>query len=162
MRSRFRHEYGSSSAHLLLGLVSLVITGLAVSRIFELSRPLPVLLWLAGAVVAHDMVLLPAYSALGRVLERMARVAARNSAEPDARAASTLNHVRIPAMISALLLLLFFPLVLSVAPDTYEGATAMTTDVFLGRWLVITAVVFVVSAVHYVAVSLRARGSVRT
>ena len=53
-------------------------------------------LWFAGAIVLHDLLLLPLYSALGVVAGRRAR--ARGAAHA-ACAIAALNHLRIPALL---------------------------------------------------------------
>jgi hypothetical protein len=46
-------------------------------------------------------------------------------------------------------LMVSFPLVLRLTPRAYLSATGLTPDVYLGRWLAISAVAFGISAVLY-------------
>ena len=46
-------------------------------------------------------------------------------------------------------LLVFLPGIIEQGAPTFRAATGMTQDVFLGRWLLLTAVMFTVSAVIY-------------
>lgn len=94
---------------------------------------LAVALWFAGAALLHDLVLLPLYSALDRALRAGADAAGRRS--------WTL-HVRVPAVLSGLALLVWWPLVLGASADRYRSATGLDPDVFLTRWLLITAALF--------------------
>ena len=65
----------------LSAAVAIKLTGLV-------ADPLRVLIWFAGAIVLHDFVLLPLYSAIDRLLVR------------------GVNVVRVPALLSGLLLLM--------------------------------------------------------
>ena len=89
------------------------------------GRPLAVLVWLIGGAVLHDLVFLPLYSLGDRILRTVGGRA--------------VNHVRVPAAISGVLLLVYFPLILSKAPATYERNTGRPPPDYLARWLAITA-----------------------
>lgn len=105
------------------------------------------LLWFGCAVIVHDLVLFPLYAIADRSLNgatRMLRGAGR--ARPPVPAA---NYIRLPVMGSGLLLLLFFPGIIEQGKATYLAATGQTQDPFLARWLLITAVLFGLSAVLY-------------
>ncbi len=65
-----------------------------------------------------------------------------------------INHVRIPAFLSALALLMFFPLILGLDTTNYEKDAGLSGDVFLTRWLGLCAALFLGSAVIY-AIRLR-------
>ena len=55
--------------HLALALASFAVAGWAIARVLgTLSQPTRFVAWFAGAIVAHDLVLLPLYSLLDRVL----------------------------------------------------------------------------------------------
>jgi hypothetical protein len=68
------------------------------------------------------------------------------------RASGALGHreravyVRVPATLSGLLLLVWFPLISGRGADHYESTTGLSADGFLTRWLLITALLFGVSA----------------
>ena len=70
---------------------------------------------------------------------------------------SLLNHVRIPALASGLLFLLFFPGILQQGASSYQAATGQTQDPFLERWLVLTVAAFLLSALVYAARLRRAK-----
>jgi hypothetical protein len=147
---RFRYEYGAEPLHLLATVASLAVFAYALLRIIELPATAGILLWLAGAIVAHDLIALPLYSALLRVAEEGAGL----TVEPRRRALLTLNSVRIPTALSLLLLLISFPLVFKLDARAYELTTGLGLDRYLGNWLLITAALFAVSGL-IAAVRLR-------
>ena len=78
LMARFRRRYGASPLHLVAFLASFAVTGLAVKG--WLDEPAIsiryILIWFVGAIIAHDLLLLPLYSAL---LDRARAVASRRS-----------------------------------------------------------------------------------
>ncbi|MEU4582249.1 hypothetical protein AB0F92_09185 [Kitasatospora aureofaciens] len=56
-----------------------------------------------------------------------------------------INYLRVPIFLSGVLLLVWFPLILDLSIP-YAGAARLPEDVYLGRWLAITAVLFAASA----------------
>lgn len=95
-----------------------------------------VALWFVGAAVVHDLVLLPLYTAADRAL---VRTAGRH-----------VLYVRVPAALSLLLLLVWFPLISGQVADRYASATGLSPDGFLARWLLVTAALFGGSAAVFV------------
>ena len=67
---------------------------------------------------------------------------------------AALNHVRIPAALSLLLLVVYLPLILRLDPDRYTDTTGLSPDLYLGRWLLISAALFLISGIVY-AIRLR-------
>jgi hypothetical protein len=149
----FRRRYGASPWHLVGHLAALGVAAYALSRVLDprYSRGLNVVVWLVGAAIVHDLVLVPAYSALDAVARR---ALARSVARPGVRA---INHLRFPAAISGALLLVYFPLVLTRADSTYLRATGRHVGGFGARWLAITAALFALSGAIYVLRARRAR-----
>jgi hypothetical protein len=98
-----------------------------------------VALWFVGAALLHDLVLLPVYAALDRVLVRGA-----------GRHRDRVAYVRVPAALSLLLLLVWFPLISGQVAGRYASATGLSPDGFLTRWLLLTAALFGGSAVLFV------------
>lgn len=140
-RGYFRRRYGASPAHLLLLLCSFALALYAGLRLFE-GDALGVALWFFGAAVVHDLVLLPLYAAADRAAQALA---ARRGGRDRGTHIPWINHVRVPVFVSGLLLLVWFPLILRTA-ERYEKSTALPVEVFLGRWLLITAGLFAASA----------------
>ncbi|MBT2481475.1 hypothetical protein [Streptomyces sp. ISL-94] len=130
--TRFRRWYGASALHLVLLSASFALTGYAGVRLLK-GDILGVALWFVGAAVLHDLVLLPLYSVADRAAQRLSPGSA------------SVNHVRVPAFLSGLLLLVWWPLILRRVGH-YTAATGLPADGFLGRWLLITAGLFTASA----------------
>lgn len=125
-RRPFRERYGARAAHLIGFALSLVIVGFAVRRLFDNLGDLPkVALWFGGALVAHDLVFLPLYSAADRVVARLGRWAV---------------YVRAPALLCGLLFIVYLPLIVHQEGGNYVEATSLTENVYLGRWLIACAV----------------------
>ena len=93
----------------------------------------------------HDLIFLPLYSALDRVL-----TSGRRGEVSAPQGPTWVNHVRVPAVISGVLLLVTFPLVLRLSDHAYATASGLHESVYLMRWLLVTAGLFAVSAVLYV------------
>jgi hypothetical protein len=110
-----------------------------------------VALWLVGAALLHDLVLLPLYAVADRVVVRGLGAAGRRE---------WALYVRVPAALSGLLLLVWFPLISGMVDRRYRSATGLSPDGFLGRWLLITAVLFGGSAL-LLAVRVRRATKVR-
>lgn len=81
----------------------------------------------------------------------------RGDAGRAARVA-VLDHVRVPAVASALLLLVYLPLVLGPS-DTYVSKTGLTGEPFGARWLLVGAALFAASAAWGAVRYLRARAA---
>ncbi|MEU0219751.1 hypothetical protein ABZ281_33765 [Streptomyces sp. NPDC006265] len=98
---------------------------------------LGVALWVVGAALLHDLVLLPLYAAADRAVVRgLGRVRRRE----------WVMYARVPAALSGLLLLVWFPLISGMVEERYRSGTGLPPEVFLTRWLLITAVLFAGSA----------------
>ncbi|MGW7333304.1 hypothetical protein ACWGIU_32850 [Streptomyces sp. NPDC054840] len=137
----FRRRYGASPLHLLLVLASFALAAYAGVRLLR-GDTVGVALWFVGAALLHDLVLLPLYS----LTDRAAQLLVEGRAGPGrGLSRPSVNYVRVPAFVSGLLLLVWWPLVLRRVGH-YTAATGLPADVFLGRWLLITAVLFAASA----------------
>ena len=155
MNARFRALYGAGPLHLVAVLGSFAVVAYALSRALELTaNPDRILLWLGGSVVGHDLVLLPFYAVLGALA---AGVLLRGTSGSRLRIA-LLNHLRFPALLSGLALLVWYPLIAGPAERTFMRATGLSKDVYLERWLWLTAALFAASALVF---ALRARGLAR-
>jgi uncharacterized membrane protein len=147
MAARFHERYGAGPLHLLAVLVSLAVAGYALGRALELtSNPDRILIWLGGSIVAHDLVLMPLYATLGAILAGALLAGGRSSRVRIA----ALNHLRVPALASGLLLLVWYPLVAGPAERGFTRLTGLSKDVYLGRWLLLSAALFAASAVIFV------------
>ncbi|KJY47140.1 hypothetical protein [Streptomyces sp. A1547] len=149
----FRRRYGASPLHLLLVLASFALAAYAGVRLLE-GDTLGVALWFVGAALLHDLVLLPLYSVTDRAVQLLFRGRA-GAGEGSLRPG--VNHVRVPAFVSGLLLLVWWPLILRRVGH-YTAATGLPADVFLGRWLLITAALFAASAAIFLVRRWHASG----
>ncbi|MFD0268634.1 hypothetical protein ACFVGY_19010 [Streptomyces sp. NPDC127106] len=135
----FRRRYGASPLHLLLVLASFALACYAGLRLLQ-GDTLGVAVWFVGAALLHDLVLLPLYAVTDLAVQR---VLGPRSGEGRPRVG--VNYVRVPAFVSGVLLLVYWPLVLQQV-GRYTITTGLPADVFLGRWLLITACLFAASA----------------
>ncbi|MFI1761543.1 hypothetical protein ACH41H_05670 [Streptomyces sp. NPDC020800] len=121
-----------SPFQLLLLAGSFALAGYAGVRLFA-GDWFGVALWIVGAALLHDLVLVPLYAAADRVLVHGLDAAGRRA---------WTSYVRVPAALSGLLLLVWSPLILDLVGPGYRMATGQSADVYLGRWLLITALLF--------------------
>ncbi|MEV2278160.1 hypothetical protein AB0I72_21500 [Nocardiopsis sp. NPDC049922] len=158
-----RRWYGASALHLLLMVGAFALIGYAGVRLLG-GDVVGVLVWFVGAAVLHDLVFLPGYSLVDRVWQsatgRLTR--RRRTTEGDDRARIRLiNHVRVPAVVSALLFVVYFPLVLGPS-ETYLSKSGLPGHPFAGRWLLVCAFLFAASAVVGAVRYLRASSGARS
>lgn len=151
---KFRYEYGAQPLHLIAILATLALAGYAFLRIFENPSTLQVLLWLGAAIVAHDFIALPFYTGLNRAAHGASDTVMGFASPQNAHMA--LNHVRIPAGFSLILLLVSLPLILGINHDAYESTIGTEADGYLRNWLLMTAAMFAISGI---ALAIRMRRS---
>ncbi|MET8830505.1 hypothetical protein ABZX40_34205 [Streptomyces sp. NPDC004610] len=122
-----------SPLQLLLLACSFALAGYAGVRLFA-DDWFGVAVWLVGAALLHDLVLLPLYAGADRaVTGSLAAIGHRDR----------VMYVRVPAALSLLLLAVWFPLISGmVTAERYRSATGLSSAGFLTRWLVISAVLF--------------------
>jgi hypothetical protein len=160
MLARFRSLYGADPLHLLALVASMLIAGAAIAGWFDSfpgATTLKVVLWFLGAIVAHDLVLLPLYSLLDRIAFGPRHA---NAARRPRKRASDVVYVRIPALLSGLVFLVFFPEILRLGDQAFFTASGLHQRAFLTRYLLICAGLFALSGLAY-AVKLR-RASARS
>jgi hypothetical protein len=154
--TRIRRFYGAQPLHLLATIVSFAIVGAGVAGWFQAgSDPRGVLLWALGSVVAFEWILLP----LAWLLDRIALGSWSQGPSPRPRLGPRNRaYVRVPTLLSALLLLVFAPLIFRADTPDFEATTGITPPDYLARWLLATAAMFVISAFTYALSLRRARG----
>ncbi|CAM5259694.1 hypothetical protein SCANM63S_07636 [Streptomyces canarius] len=136
-----------SPLQILLLACSFALAGYAGVRLFA-GDWRAVALWLVGAALLHDLVLLPLYAVADRAVVRALGAAGRRERT---------MYVRVPAALSGLLLLVWFPLITGMADRPYRSATGLSADGFLARWLLISTVLFAGSALLLALRGLRLR-----
>ena len=144
---RLLRWYGASPLHLLAFLGCFALAGYAAARLVP-SRPLGVAAWFAGAVIGHDLLLVPLYALADSSVA--AAIRHRGAHWP---AVAWINYLRVPAALSGLLLLVWFPLILRLR-TRYQASTTLSASPFLWHWLAVTGVLFLASAA---ALALRVR-----
>ncbi|MET8698666.1 hypothetical protein ABZW10_07340 [Kitasatospora sp. NPDC004723] len=149
----FRERYGASPLHLLLVVCSFALALYAGIRLLE-GDPLGVAIWFVGAALLHDLVLLPLYTLTDRAAQALTGV--RGAPVSGTHRTPAVNYVRVPAFLSLLLLVVWYPLVLRRVPG-YHSATGLDPEVFLRRWLLLTAAFFACSALCLLAATVRRR-----
>ncbi|MFC8448974.1 hypothetical protein [Kitasatospora sp. NPDC057223] len=148
-----RARYGASPLHLLLLLCSFALALYAGIRLLK-GDPLGVAIWFIGAALLHDLVLLPLYTLTDRAAQAL--TGGRPSSQGPAPGMSPVNYIRVPGLLSLLLLAVWYPLILRLVPG-YRPATALDPDVFLGRWLLLSAAFLALSALCLLAATARRR-----
>ena len=138
-----RARYGATPLHLVLHAGLFAAFAWVALQVADAREAQNIALWFVAAIVLHDLVLLPFYSAIDRA-------GARGVRGPQ------INYVRIPAGLSGVLLLLFFPAILGRNEASFARVAGVAPSGYLERWLLVTAALFLASAVLYVVRSRRA------
>ena len=146
MTARFRRAYGGSPLELLALLGCFALTGYAALQVSRGPLPVRTAVWFVGAILLHDLVLFPLYALADRSLLALFHRGSR-----DGVASNAVNYVRLPALLSGLLLLVFSPVILRRSEEAYRAASGLDQSPYLGRWLAISAGLFLGSAVLYAA-----------
>jgi hypothetical protein len=153
--ARIKGLYGASPLHLLLLLGCFALVGYVIDLIgpAELWNPSvwwkSILVWFVGAIIAHDLVLFPLYALADRLLGAGSRAVSRRGGNNSPPRVSPLNYLRIPVLGAGLLFVLYLPGIIKQGGNTYLRDTGQTQGPFLQRWLLITAAMFLISAVAY-------------
>lgn len=149
-RTVFHDVYGSYPLHLLTMAAGFALLGYVVATVKPMTLWNPhswwqsIAVWFAAAVIGHDLVLFPIYALADRIL--WARAGRRRVRRLPV---SVRNYLRIPTLGSGLTLLVFLPGIIGQGASTYLAATGQTQQPFLGRWLLLTAAMFMTSAIVY-------------
>ena len=149
MISVWKKVYGESPLHLLGQLVAFGIAAYAFTQIIDVASTdnLSLAIWFLGGALLHDLLFVPIYL----VLDLIARLGLQDHALRRVRA---INHIRFPVAISGVMFFMFFPLILGKNEGIFERTAGEPNPDYFQRWLLITVVVFAVSALAY-AVRLR-------
>lgn len=142
--TRLRHGYGTTPLHLLAHLAAFALVAYAGLQLLDTGGVANILLWLVGAVVVHDFVLLPFYGGLDRAARR---VTPRRA----------VNYLRVPAGLSGLLALVYFPSILGRGEQTFVTLSGLAPEGYLARWLIVTGALFGASALLLLLTLRRAR-----
>jgi hypothetical protein len=144
---RLLRWYGANPLHLLTMLGSFALAGYAAVQLLPLDV-FGIALWFAGAVIGHDLLLMPLYT----LADRSAAAVFRHI-PPKLPTVQWINYLRVPAVLSGLLLLIWFPLIFRL-PASFQAATTLSLNPYLWHWLAVTGALFLLSAA---ALALRLR-----
>lgn len=149
MISLWKRTYGASPLHLLGQLVTFAIAIYAFTKIIDIASTnnLSLFIWFVAGALLHDLIFVPVYL----VLDLVARLGIQDH---PLRRVRVINHIRFPVAISGVMFLTLFPLMLGKGEANFMRTAGEQQPDYFGRWVLVTAVVFAVSAVAY-AVRLR-------
>ena len=134
----------ASLGPLLIHAMAFAVAGYALAQIFRGGSVVNFIAWFVGAALLHDLVLLPMYSLIDRAGRRRRRRALT-------------NYIRVPAVISGILLLVYFPPILGLTDRNYLAASGHHPTAYARNWLLITAVLFAGSGLVYAIRTIRAK-----
>ena len=165
MGAAIKRLYGENLFHLIVLLAALALAAYAVSvlGVQNLFNPAvwwqSIAVWFAVAVIGHDLILFPLYALAERLLpaRRREAPAAEKAEEAGPRRVPVVNYLRMPTLATGLTLLLFLPGIIEQGGESYTSATGLTQEPFLGRWLLLTAAFYLVSAACYAVRSIMTR-----
>ena len=144
----FKEKYGASPLHLLLLVLAGVVAGYAVLHWLQAPTPVRLLVWLAAAVIGHDLIAFPIYSGLDHLLVRL--IAGIDPGPVISRwRRAAINHVRAPTIASILLLIMWYPIILKRSDGTYFRASGQHQDRGLANWLLVASILFAISLVVF-------------
>jgi peroxiredoxin len=144
---RLPRWYGANPLHLLAMLGSFALAGYAAVQLLPLDV-FGIAVWFAGAVIGHDLLLMPLYT----LADRSAAAVFRHI-PPKLPTVQWINYLRVPVVLSGLLLLIWFPLIFRL-PTGFQAATTLSLNPYLWHWLAVTGALFLLSAA---ALALRLR-----
>ncbi|MEO6859681.1 MAG: hypothetical protein ABI323_14045 [Solirubrobacteraceae bacterium] len=160
---RFRILYGAGPLHLLALLASFALAGAAVVGWFERPRDVvSVLIWLAAAIGLHDLILMPLYSLLDRIAFSRLSAGLDRRREAHSGPVNATPFLRIPAVLSGLLLIVFFPVISGLGARTELAASGIAERAYLVRWLALVGVLFAGSGAAYAISVARVRHAYRS
>ena len=139
---RVAQIYGAHPLHLVSLLLSFVVAGYAARQLFAADL-VGVAVWFLGAAILHDLVVLPGYVLVDRLVRGGPHPTQPNRTRPWA------NYVRVPLALSALLLLVFLPSILRLS-NGFEATTTLSPDGYAWRWVSVSAGLFALSGLAYV------------
>jgi hypothetical protein len=148
MLRAWRYLYGENPLHLLAMLGCFALVGYVVSFVYEDPSVPALLIWFVGAVIAHDLVLYPLYALADQPLV-FARWARRRGPDHRPPRVPAINHVRAPALGSLVLGLIYLPTITRHGEDALRFTSGLDAAGIFRHWLLITAALFLGSAVVY-------------
>jgi hypothetical protein len=149
--SRFLRWYGAGPLQLLTMIACLALAGYATAELLP-GNYVGIPVWLAAAVIGHDLILVPLYT----LADRSAMAVFRHR-RPSLPAVPWINYLRIPAALSGMLLLIWFPLIFRL-PARFPDTTTLSLDPYLWHWLAVSGALFLLSAMAFALRTRALRG----
>ena len=143
----FKRWYGANPLHLLAMIGCFALAWYAGAQLLH-TKTIDVLVWFAAAVIGHDLILMPLYALADKSVMTVFR-----HRPPKLPTVPWINYLRVPVVLSGMLLLIWFPLIFRI-PSHFPRSTDLSLDPYLGHWLGVTAALFLFSAA---ALALRLR-----
>jgi len=141
----FRRHYGAGPLHLLGLLASFALSGYVVNAMYHAGHGQRILVWFVGAIIGNDLVLFPLYA----LADRSAHFLDARRHPQRLPTVAWINYLRVPVVVSVMLLAVSWPLVLNRSPGPYKAATGLTPAPYENRYLLLVALAFTASAVLY-------------
>jgi hypothetical protein len=138
-----RRLYGAGPLHLLAHLALLPLAAWALLEILDGRSAARIVTWLVACVIAHDLIVWPLYTTGDRGLR--------------AGLGSAVNYVRIPAALSLLMLVVFWGTIAERGERAYTRVSGLAYEGYATRWLLVSAALFIGSALLYLARGAGAR-----
>jgi hypothetical protein len=137
----FYRWYGANPLHLLTLIASFALAGYAAEKLLPRDTE-AIAIWFIGAVIGHDLLLMPLYT----IADLSVLAVFRHRRQQQPPVVSWINYLRVPAVLSGTLLLIWFPLIFRL-PSHYAALTGLPIDPYMTHWLAVTGVLFLLSAV---------------
>ncbi len=143
----FRRRYGAGPLHLAAHILALALAAFGLAQVLSDGAVPELIALFLGLVIAHDLILVPLYSGVDRLMRRLLvpPQSSRRSGIP------MINHVRAPLLISTLLLVVYSPLIFGLSDSYYFGLSGHHLAGYIARWLLLTAALFLGSGLIYAA-----------
>ncbi len=139
--------YGAAPWHLLALLGCFAVSAYVLSRLWENPTLPRIVLWFVGTAAVWDLVLSPLIALADRLLRPLRSQPSR---------LGLLNYVRVPALLSGLLFVVWAPVILQRSEPTFRLKAGLNQDPYLERWLAISVGLFALSALVYAVRLVRA------
>lgn len=150
---RWRASYGASPWHFLAHLVGIALIAWALSQSFDArysKAAVNLAIWMVAGAVIHDGIALPLYVLGDRVARRLWAPLGRRLARDGVRRVPGNGHVRVPLVMSAVMLLVYLPNIQHRAPIGHRLSTGLAEQPdYLGRWIAISVGLFAISLLIY-------------
>ena len=138
----FTRRYGANPLHLLVTLACFALAGYAADKL-RAGDVMGIFIWLAAAVIGHDLILFPLYAIADRSV-----IAVFRRRPPQLPAVPWINYLRVPVVFSAILLMIWWPLIFRL-PTDFTDKTDLSLSPYMGRWLAVTGGLFLLSALAF-------------